>query len=414
MDGIGKKDHHQKSDKKATVLVALSGGIDSAISAFLLKKQGFKVIGISFVMMDEDLSRDLLYGCHIESLDMMKSLCLFLEIPFYAVNARELFYAKVCEPIASQKLMGEMDDPCFNCNLVKFDLLIQKAELLKADFIATGHYAKVHFNQSLKQYQVYQANDREFDQSHLLARLDQHHLDKLMLPLGELRREEILKLYQKFKFEGIKESQQSLDCFHQSPRINEFIEANTPQSLRESGDIIKAENEVFVADHEGVYRFTLGQAYGQSQKDQSASVNDPFSVIKIDPLKRIVWLGDAGQLKYQCIGLKDLKKVGISDFSRPKKCFAKLKDQVDKIPIILTFTNNNNAVISLTQKISGLYIGQIIVLYNSDGHSSKILASGSIAFLGDNHNLNRAEAVAEKNQDDDGRPLPSIGADFAF
>ncbi|MBI2522281.1 MAG: hypothetical protein HYV97_17815 [Bdellovibrio sp.] len=200
-----------------TVVVGMSGKMDSFVAAYLLKKQGLHVIGVCIQMVDvhdtlysrrramtiqestsiseEGQIDDLSYipafftDCHVVNLEKARAQAEHLEIPFYAVNALSEFKSLVLDRVISAGISGEKIYPCMYCHQLLIDLLEQKANKLKAQMVATGHYARVQLIKNNKVYSIGASHDPTIDQSLKLAQLNQNQLSRLLLPLAEMRRD---------------------------------------------------------------------------------------------------------------------------------------------------------------------------------------------------------------------------------
>ncbi|MDC0255989.1 hypothetical protein OAK75_13915, partial [Bacteriovoracales bacterium] len=159
--------------KKQKIVIGMTGGVDSTVAAYLLKKQGFDPIGISFNFYQEDagksLQGDSLASCQIVDLGRVQNICETIEIPFYGVNAADIYKEKILDRVLTARLSGIAFTPCVYCNVLKFDLLLEKAKKLGVEMIATGHYAKVVKNIKTGKFMLISANDKENDQSYYLS-----------------------------------------------------------------------------------------------------------------------------------------------------------------------------------------------------------------------------------------------------
>ena len=179
---------HMKSSSKGpqnnkTVLIAMTGGVESTVAAYLLKKQGYKLIGIGLQLFAEGDEAGPFADVAVLDLNKIKSICNYLDIPFYAVNAVDLFADRVLDPLVGRVLSGQTFEPLVFLNSVLLEVLNEKAKKFQTNLIATAHYAKVLKNQKTGSFELMVANDLEFDQSYYLANIKQNHLENLILPL---------------------------------------------------------------------------------------------------------------------------------------------------------------------------------------------------------------------------------------
>ena len=186
-----------------TVLIAMTGGVESTVAAYLLKKQGFKCIGIGLQLFLDGEETGPFSDVAVLDLNKIKAICNYLDIPFYAVNAVDIFAYQVLDPLVGRILSGHTFEPLVFLNRVLLDVLLEKAKKFQTTKIATAHYAKVLKNQKTGSYELMVANDLENDQSYSLSGLSQKHLESLILPLSEIRKKEVEKISELIKIEFI-------------------------------------------------------------------------------------------------------------------------------------------------------------------------------------------------------------------
>ena len=252
----------EKSRKK--ILVALSGGVDSAVSAALLKKQGFDVFGVYFCFFNGKNSK--------KSLNKAKKVAKALNISLKIIDAKKDFKKKIVDYFVDSYKKGITPNPCVVCNKeMKFQLLFDLMEKGKADYIATGHYAKVARQSSAFpsassadsskpsfNYKLLEAADKSKDQSYFLYKLTQKELARIIFPLGELKKTEVKKLAKKLKLPVFGEEESQDVCFLTDNDINKFLKKNLKPK---SGDIVD-ETKNILGKHKGLPFYTLGQRKG--------------------------------------------------------------------------------------------------------------------------------------------------------
>jgi hypothetical protein len=202
-------------EKNKKVIVAMSGGIDSSVAAALLKKDNFDVIGVFMKFWKAPDKDGLVNGwnkcCSSESEVRARKVAKILKIPFYIFNFEKEFKKRVVDYFLNENKKGLTPNPCVVCNKeIKFGLLLERALKLKADYIATGHYARLREDRSRQTYKLHKGRDKEKDQSYFLWKLNQKQLKHILFPIGNLTRKEVEKLARKFKlpFSGVKKSQE--------------------------------------------------------------------------------------------------------------------------------------------------------------------------------------------------------------
>src|SRR4030042_120612 len=249
-------------EKNKKVIIAMSGGVDSAVAAALLKKDNFDVIGV-FMKFWKASDKDRLVNgwnkcCSSESEARARKVAKILKIPFYVFNFEKEFKKIVVDYFLNENKKGLTPNPCVVCNKeIKFGLLLERALKLKADYIASGHYARLREDRPRQTYKLYKGRDKEKDQSYFLWKLNQKQLKHILFPVGNLTRKEVEKLARKFKlpFSGVKKSQEI--CF-----IKTTIEDFLKRYLKtKPGHIIGANGKI-LGGHEGLYFYTIGQRKG--------------------------------------------------------------------------------------------------------------------------------------------------------
>lgn len=265
----------RKEGRNKKVVVAMSGGVDSSVAAALLKRDGFSVIGVFMKFWSEpqsgsppinaDSKADLRgyenRCCDSEAEARARKVAKILKIPFYVFNFEKEFKKRVVDCFLEEHKAGRTPNPCVVCNKeIKFGLLLEKALKLDADYIATGHYARIKKIESRKQkieYKLLKGKDKEKDQSYFLWQLSRKQLKHILFPVGDLNKTQVRKLAQKFKL-PVFEAPESMEiCFIQTT-TNDFLK----KRLKERpGDIVNRENKV-LGRHKGLWFYTIGQRKG--------------------------------------------------------------------------------------------------------------------------------------------------------
>lgn len=269
------------------ILVAISGGVDSAVVAALLKKRGHEVIGVHLKFWSESVANPSdIWGvnstnsklpenkcCSLEAAEAARSVAAKLDIPFYVLNFREDFKKSVVDYFLTTYGKNKTPNPCIICNRdIKFGKLLKKMRELKCDKLATGHYARIRSNKLIR------GLDKDKDQSYFLSRLTGEKLKNILFPLGGMQKSEVKKLAKKFGLEkigGKKESQGT--CFFPEKEPREFLLRNLPKQLLRPGNIRTLEGKV-VGKHRGLPLYTIGQRRGV----ELGGMSEPHFVASFD------------------------------------------------------------------------------------------------------------------------------------
>lgn len=384
-----------------TVVVGLTGRSDSAVAAFLLQKQGFKVIGVSIISSEENLvyNQNDLPLCHITSLESVKEFCDRIGIQFYATNTVSRYKSEIVDKLISNKILGKANVSCFFCVRNRFEILYEKMNVLKADFIATGHYAKVHKNHTTGESFIHPNLDVESDQSFLLAGLSSHVLDHLLLPLGELRKIEVNKIVKKFNLNSKESLRQVGFCFRTKESAKKILDTQVPKSLKKPGPIENTIIESKVGEHDSMIYHYITERDLEFKDSQHVDKN--LEIIGYDFKSSKILLGERKSLTFKGTQLIDMHFAKHFDISKPLVCYVKFKYSNEFNRVDLYFKNNKSAVIEFHDSIYPLISGEIIVFYDKNSSSAKIIGWGMIGGRGDFEKIDRASEFKNPYDDED-------------
>ncbi len=266
-------------NNKGKIVVGLSGGVDSSVALVLLKKQGYQPIGVSFKYNIWKSSKNQLKQnacCSAESLAIAKKVCQKLKVPHYIIDKKLDFKKKVMEYFLLSLQKNETPNPCIICNrLMKFNHLSQFAKKMKAEYLATGHYARIKKAKDGK-YQLLKAKDKEKDQSYFLCLLEEKELKKIIFPLGNYFKKEVYQIAKKAGINFFTKKKQSQDlCFVSAKSLKAYLENKI--GIKE-GDIVDNQGNI-LGKHQGLHFYTLGQRKGIKLS------GGPWKVVKKDSQK---------------------------------------------------------------------------------------------------------------------------------
>lgn len=243
------------------VVVAMSGGVDSSVAAALLKQEGHEVIGVMLRLWSEPGKEDSNRCCTPDAMAIARRVAARLEIPFYAVDARQVFYDEVISYFLTGYSLGITPNPCLACNrLVRWDLLMKHAQALGAEYLATGHYARLEMDAGSGKVKLFRALDRTKDQSYVLHVLNQDQLAHTLLPVGAFEKQQVRALAEQFGLPSASRPDSQDLCFLAGEDYRAFLQRHAPQSLQ-AGPIVD-ESGKQVGTHRGLAAYTIGQRKG--------------------------------------------------------------------------------------------------------------------------------------------------------
>jgi tRNA-uridine 2-sulfurtransferase len=349
---------------KQTVVIALSGGVDSAVAALLLKRQGYKVIA-AFMKNFSD-SKDPVTGqCSWkkEKLSAQK-IASHLNIPLVTFDFEKEYKSKVIKPMINSYKQGKTPNPDISCNsIIKFPLFWKKAQKYKPNYMATGHYARI--KKTKKNYQLLSGKDKTKDQSYFLSELSQEELKHTLFPVGNLIKEEVRKIAKKNKFPNHDKKSTSGICFVGKVNLKSFLE----KSIKNKPGLVLSPNNQKIGTHPGISYYTIGQRAAPSAGINLDKTNKKYYIAKKKGNTLIAAPEGHKILKTKTIKIKTLKLIN------PKNTFPKnLKARIRHLGPLLQGNLIKNTF-TLKNPIQGIAPGQQIVLYKNQ----ELIASGQIA-----------------------------------
>ena len=283
------------------VVVGLSGGVDSAVTAYLLKEQGYDVIGITMQIWKEDIPQNESTG--VTAVDDARKVAEHIGIPYYVVNFKEEFHSRVIDYFIASYNTGKTPNPCIVCNrYVKWQALLDKAKELGADYIATGHYAEV-IKTDGGRYTVKNSKTAKKDQTYALYMLTQEQLAHTIMPLGKYEKEEIRQIAIDAKLPVANKPDSQDICFVEDGKYANFIRRETKKWPRQ-GDFVDVEGNV-VGKHRGIIYYTVGQ-----RKGLDLQLGYPAYVAKIDAKKNQIVVSDNKSLFKDTVIAENINMMG--------------------------------------------------------------------------------------------------------
>lgn len=307
-------------DKKK-VVIGMSGGVDSSVGAYLLKEAGYEVIGVTMqIWQDEDTQEQAEQGgcCGLSAVDDARRVAADLNIPYYVMNFKKEFKENVMDYFVSEYLEGRTPNPCIACNrYVKWESLLKRSLDIGADFIATGHYARVVQLEGGR-YTLKKSATAAKDQTYALYNLTQYQLQHTLMPIGEYTKDQVRSIGEKINLQVANKPDSQEICFIPDHDYAGFIAENTDRHIKD-GNFVNTKGEM-IGKHKGITHYTVGQ-----RKGLNLSLGHPMFVVEIRPETNEVVIGDQEEVFSSRLYANNLNFMSIPDLEGEIKVTAKIR-----------------------------------------------------------------------------------------
>lgn len=346
---------------KKKVVIGMSGGVDSSVAAYLLKEQGYDVIGIMMKLAPDDEEYTLNEGgcCSLSAANDARRVADKLEIPFYVMNFKQSFKENVIDYFVDEYLKGQTPNPCVRCNkTIKFAEFLRKSRALGADYIATGHYAKVEKQED--RYLLKKSEDEKKDQTYMLYNLTQEQLAHTLMPCAAYEKTEIRSIAEKIGLDVFRKKDSQEICFIPDNNHGNFIlESVGPKNIK-IGNFVDKNGNV-LGKHKGIIYYTIGQ-----RKGLGLSLGKPAFVTDIIPFKNEVVIGDEEDLFKTELIAKDINLIYMEELKEPMEVGAKIRYAAKDSPAIIYPLKDGRIRVKFIDKQRAITKGQSVVFYKDN------------------------------------------------
>lgn len=342
------------------VVVGISGGVDSSVAAYLLKKQGHDVIGLFMINWDEQDGE-----CTAEEdYEDVKRVCTKIGIPYFSVNYAKEYYDRVFQYFLDEYKAGRTPNPDVLCNReIKFGPFLEKAKQLGADMIATGHYAKTYIKDG-KTY-LQKSKDLSKDQTYFLNQLNQDQLSSVLFPLADIEKTEVREIAKELELSTAEKKDSTGICFIGERNFKKFLKQYLPA---QAGDICTLDGKV-VGRHDGLMYYTIGQRRGLNLGGRQDGNGERWFVLKKDLEKNILYVsqGECQELFTEGLYADTFNWIPEVPAEKEFDCYAKFRYRQPDQKVHVTILDDTHIKVDFAEKQRAITEGQFVVLYTEDG-----------------------------------------------
>lgn len=361
------------SAPKSRVAVAMSGGVDSSVAAALLLEQGYEVIGVTMQLWPraEEYERpgDTAGCCSLAAVEDARRVAARLGIPHYLLNFRDIFAAEVIDNFCCEYARGRTPNPCIRCNQkVKFEALLRRAEEIGADYLATGHYARLEFDRARARYVIRRGLDERKDQSYFLYAMTQAQLARTLMPLGGLTKERTRELAAYYSLPVASKAESQEICFVPDNDYAAFVAQRNPAAVV-PGDIVDVTGRV-LGRHRGIIHYTVGQRRGLG-----IASDRPLYVVDIDAEGNRVVVGYEEELFRHHLTVSEINWVALPGLEDSHAAEVALRYRMQAATAVIEPAEDGRVLVTFDQPQRAVTPGQSAVFY----HGDTVLGGGIIA-----------------------------------
>jgi len=348
---------------KKKVIVAMSGGVDSSVAAALLLEKGYDVIGVTMQIwadMPEERKRTEGGCCSLSAVDDARRVAEKLGIPYYVMNFKEDFQKYVVDYFKDEYLKGRTPNPCIACNkYLKFGMLLDKASAMGIDYVATGHYARIVYDDKIGRYLLKKSVTELKDQTYALYNLNQNQLSRTLMPVGDYTKDEIRALASKLGLYVANKPDSQEICFIEDNDYGKYISENTDKEIK-PGFFVDIKGNI-LGKHKGIIHYTVGQ-----RKGLGIALGKPMYVVEIKPEENIVVLGDESEVFSSGLIAGDINMIYIEKLENEMKVKAKIRYSAKESSATIYPEGDNKVKVVFDTPQRAVTPGQSVVFYLDD------------------------------------------------
>lgn len=347
---------------KKTVVVGLSGGVDSSVAAYLLKEQGYDVIGVTMQIWQEEDSCTVEENggcCGLSAVEDARRVAQKLDIPYYVMNFRKEFQKQVIDYFTREYLEGRTPNPCIACNrYVKWESLLKRSLEIGADYIATGHYARVEQLPNGR-YAIRNSVTAKKDQTYALYNLTQEQLARTLMPVGAYTKDEIRKIAEEAGLLVAHKKDSQEICFVPDNDYARFIKNSTGKTIPK-GNFVLADGKV-IGEHQGIIHYTIGQ-----RKGLNLSMGHPVFVTKIRPDSNEVVIGENEDLFVNTLICDRVNFMAMEGLDGEVRLKAKIRYNHPGAECVISPVEDGKVRVTFDQPQRAVTPGQAVVFYQGE------------------------------------------------
>ncbi len=354
---------------KKKVLLGMSGGVDSSVSAILLKEQGYEVIGCTMKLWETTDGVES-SCCGDQAIYDAKRVCDKLGIPHYTINCQEEFRNKVVDKFIKEYEKAKTPNPCIECNkYLKFGVFYQKAKELGCDFIATGHYARIEFSEKYQQYVLKKSKEEKKDQTYFLYTVPKEELEHIIFPLQNYTtKEDTRKIAEEHGLSVAHKKDSQEICFVANNDYQAFLKKYGNYQSKKGNILLK--NGEILGQHQGFINYTIGQ-----RKGLGISYKEPLYVTALNKEKNEVTVGTEKELYQKTLYANEINWLVNKSSEEPLKCKAKIRYRAKEAEAAVFYQQKDKVKVVFDAEQRAITSGQSVVFYDDYG---TVLGGGKI------------------------------------